>query len=191
MIDTPQAFRQARIDDPDLLLYQTDDTHWNGDGVRAVAPAFHDCLVKNRERVVSALGAARRCGVAGPDMPASDGDYQLGASGGGAVEGVARKSGMFVLRGWAADREAGSPADRLVACTGGAEVSSARPRIVRPDVGRTLGRGALPYGFELAVPEAVLRPPDGLRIYALLPGGRATELPLRDQERASLARTTP
>src|SRR2546427_1383310 len=37
-------------------VFWRDDTHWNGDGAGAVAPAVGDCLVKNRERVVSALG---------------------------------------------------------------------------------------------------------------------------------------
>ncbi len=40
VIDTPQAFRQARIDHPDRLLYQLDDTHWNGRAIEIAAELF-------------------------------------------------------------------------------------------------------------------------------------------------------
>jgi hypothetical protein len=158
------------------FVFWRDDTHWNGAGIRAVAGAVRDCLVANRARVLAQLRQVYRCDVPQPSAGAA-----------GAVERVTPRLGTFVLRGWAADETTRLPADRLLACVGAEVVSSARPRIVRPDVGRKLRGDPRAYGFELPVPRQALRHPEALRIYAAMPDGRFAQLPLNETARAAAA----
>jgi hypothetical protein len=92
----------------------------------------------------------------------------------GYVERVDRQPGGLVVRGWAAGRRSGRPADRIVLFSGGRFLTSTRPALPRPDLARPAGAAVPRAGFSVGPLGGAN--PERIRVFALA-GGAAAELP--------------
>ena len=93
-------------------------------------------------------------------------------------------SDPFVIRGWAVDLAARKPAKLVLVANGQRIIGTAKPSSDRPDVQRSFGDEAFRMsGYQVEFPwrriAARTGEPDlsNLRVYGLLAGGRALELP--------------
>jgi hypothetical protein len=102
----------------------------------------------------------------------------------GAVSGYVETRGPIrggvQLSGWAADRRAGRPAERIVVLEHGRLLASGEPTLEREDIAADYGPGAARAGFRVEIEDPRgerLLEPGRLRVYAVS-GGRASELRL-------------
>jgi hypothetical protein len=88
------------------------------------------------------------------------------------------RDGVVRMGGWSADRQAGTPAEYVVAVLGQRVLTASRPGLARPDVETILGcRTCRPSGFQMAFPAAMLHGAlvGAVRVFAII-GLRAVEL---------------
>lgn len=101
----------------------------------------------------------------------------------GAVERVSKPGAPLIVTGWALDAARRRPVDWVLAFAGRRLLAVSPAGGKRPDIAASYGATALLSGFTLLSFDA---PPDPtVRVFALI-GDRASELPVRTGERASL-----
>jgi hypothetical protein len=104
-------------------------------------------------------------------------EVEAGAVDGAVDQVVALAGNAVIVRGWAADTDAGRVADRVVVFADGRVLASGSPTVDRPDVADTHGAGVLGSGFQLTagVSGQATRLAKRLRVFAIH-GDRASEL---------------
>jgi hypothetical protein len=96
----------------------------------------------------------------------------------GFIDSVTAIKNTVEVRGWAADPESGTPAERILAFSQGSLVAQGRPRVERPDLEPKYGAAATGAGYRLVFKTILSRQlaePGALRIVAIR-GGHASEL---------------
>lgn len=152
------------------MVFWRDDTHWNGRGVRAVAPAVAECLGKRADQVGSAPVRRPRAVEINGSLRVGNSDFPLQQSRSGYVDRIEDGKKYWTITGWTADP---SGPVRIMAVSDGMLVGESLTRIKRSDVAALLGDHALKSGFQVRFPRAYMEPGHDLSVYAISPAGEA------------------
>jgi hypothetical protein len=153
-------------------VWWRDDTHWNGRGIRAVAPLVKDCAMKSRPHNLPVMPEGWDYSLAGDVLRSAKQRIAVGDFGKGIVDGGRRAHGTVILKGTATGPE-GQSALRALGFLDGKLVSSAPVR------NRFLYRPSRSDGFEVSIPMNLAGPTGaGIRIFAVTDAEHAMELKL-------------
>jgi hypothetical protein len=128
---------------------------------------------------LAAFGGSGEVTLAGTRLKLTDGrTIELSKRVSGFVEGNAAENDRLIVAGWAIDAERERPAQRVFVFADGRLLGSGTTGVVRRDVAKAQGRGALRSGFRLQLPttEATALAEAGQLTVVALSGDAASRL---------------
>jgi hypothetical protein len=160
------------------FVFWRDDTHWNGLGMRAVAPKVYRCTRSPK--------AAFRLPVVpngwdyllhSGQLRSADSALELGPWGRYFIDSVVLQNQNYIISGWATNQAGTEKAKRVLAFAGATLVSSTAPSIPRHDVALAVGPGGEMAGFSVSIPRNLVKQSEvPIRMFMILPSNKAVEM---------------